>query len=318
MQDFLQEDYEILSDIREDGTDRKWKERKLKSLDLASVFDEIEYKKIAKRVGMCADVLEFKKENNRLLLKKTWFCKNKLCPLCNWRRSLKHSYQSSLVIDKALKEYPKARFIFLTLTVKNVSGEELNGAVSNLTKSFDRLFKRVKVKKSLIGYIRNIEVTRNDEREDYHPHIHILMMVKTSYFNKSNYITQEEWSEMWSKSLVVDYSARVDVRVVKPNKDKGLIGAVKETAKYPMKPIKLDLNSQDTYEIVKDIFDGLYRKRQIGYGGILKKIHKELRLENVENGDLVSIGDEQTDTEGIKIIARWSKEFNNYLVKRNS
>ena len=41
------------------------------------------------------------------------FCKNKLCPICNWRRALKHSYVSGLVIDKALEKEPKARFVFL-------------------------------------------------------------------------------------------------------------------------------------------------------------------------------------------------------------
>lgn len=56
-------------------------------------------------------------------------------------------YQTSRIVDEAIKQEPKARFLFLTLTVKNVEGEALNSTISQLTKSFDRLFRRAKVKK---------------------------------------------------------------------------------------------------------------------------------------------------------------------------
>lgn len=62
-----------------------------------------------------------------------------------------------------------------TTTVKNVVGEKLGEELTNLTKSFDRLFRRAKVKKAVIGYLRAIEVTYNAERDDYHPHIHIVV-----------------------------------------------------------------------------------------------------------------------------------------------
>lgn len=321
MADFLQDvetakSHEILSDCREDGTDRDWKGRKINSLKLSSVYDDLAYKNVAERVGYCADVLKFRQtKEGRLKLYQTWFCKNKLCPMCNWRRALKHSYQAGLIIDKALEKYPKARFIFLTLTVQNVVGEELSATLSSLTKSFDRLFKRVRVKKNLLGYLRSVEVTRNSETGEYHPHIHVLMMVRSSYFNKGDYINQKEWSKLWSESLKVDYTPVVNVKVVKPDKNKGLKGAVIEVAKYPVKPIDFDIDSKDVGRFVEDIFLGLYRKRQIGYGGEFKEIKKILELDNVEDGDLVSVSGEQVSTTGIEIIAEWSSQFMNYLIR---
>ena len=71
---------------------------------------------------------------------------------------------------------------FLTLTVKNVASQDLKDELRNLTKGFDRLFKRAKVKKNLIGYMRATEVTYNSETKEYHPHLHILLMVKSTYF----------------------------------------------------------------------------------------------------------------------------------------
>ena len=80
-------------------------------------------------------------------LKRAFFCKNKLCPICNWRRALKHSYVSGLVIDKAFRERAKGSICFLNFDRENVASQDLKDELRNLTKGFDRLFKRAKVKK---------------------------------------------------------------------------------------------------------------------------------------------------------------------------
>ena len=50
---------------------------------------------------------------------------------------MKYAYQAELVVNKAMKRYPKGRF--LTLTIKNVSGKELNKTLSKMTEGFRRL-----------------------------------------------------------------------------------------------------------------------------------------------------------------------------------
>ncbi|MBX0586923.1 protein rep, partial [Campylobacter jejuni] len=122
----------------------------------------------------------------------------------------------------------------------------------------------------------------------YHPHIHVLLMVRPSYFKGGNYISQKEWGDMWAQSLKVDYVPIVDVRSVK-EQGKGLKGAILETAKYPTKPIKLDIENK---QVVDDLYNGMYRKRQLGYGGIFKIIKKQLALDDAENGDLVHTSDD--------------------------
>ena len=209
---------EVLQDKNSRGKDRNWRGRKIMSLKLADIFAKLGYKKaLIERVQSCGDVLRFiRHEDGSLKLYQAYFCKNKLCPMCNWRRSMKYSYQTSRIVDEAIKQEPKGRFLFLTLTVKNVPGSELNRTLTSLTKSFDRLFKRAKVQKNLIGYLRSVEVTHNEENNTYHPHIHVLLMVRPSYFNsKDNYITHEEWGQLWSRSLKVDYIPMVDIRSVK-------------------------------------------------------------------------------------------------------
>lgn len=307
---------EILVDKNSLGKERDWRGRKILSLKLADIFKELQYKKtFVERVISCGDTLRFiKKQDGSLKLYQAYFCKNKLCPICNWRRSMKYSYQTSRIVDEAIKQSPKGRFLFLTLTVKNVEGKALNSTISQLTKSFDRLFKRAKVQKNLLGYLRSVEVTHNENDKTYHPHIHVLMMVRPSYFqSKKDYITQKEWSDMWSQSLKVDYVPMIDIRTVKET-GKGLRGAVLETAKYPTKPIKLDIENK---QVVDDLYNGLYRKRQLGYGGLFKAIKKQLALDDAENGDLVHTSDDKENiSKGTEIVAIWNANKQNYYLKK--
>lgn len=313
---------EIFKDISSKGKDRKWKERKQENIKLANSYRKLNYKNnLVENVSQCAEILTFTVTTNGMLkLSQTWFCKNKLCPICNWRRSMKYSYQSSLIIDEAIERQPKGKFLFLTLTVKNVPGSELNKTMSSLTQSFDRLFRRKKVKANLIGFLRATEVTVELARKGYyHPHLHVLLMVKSSYFmNKENYITQVEWAELWQNSLKVDYVPVVNIKAIK-NKDTdifdkdGLKKAILETAKYPVKPINFDDNN---LKVIDDLYNGLYRKRQLAYGGLFKKIKTELKLDDVENGDLIKV-DEATGeiSEGTKLIAFWDWKRKNYFIK---
>lgn len=314
--DRTQNQGKILVDKNSRGKERDWRGRKVLSLRLADIFEDLGYKKsLVERVQTCGDVLRFiRREDGSLKLYQAYFCKNKLCPMCNWRRSMKYSYQTSRIVDEAIKQEPKGRFLFLTLTVKNVEGKTLNNTISQLTKSFDRLFKRAKVQRNLLGYLRSVEVTHNKDDNSYHPHIHVLMMVKSSYFKgKENYITQKEWSDMWSQSLKVSYKPMIDIRTVKET-GKGLRGAVLETAKYPTKPINLDVENK---QVVDDLYNGLYRKRQLGYGGLFKAIKKQLALDDAENGDLVHTSDDKENiSKGTEIIAIWNANKQNYYLKK--
>src|SRR5699024_12386923 len=74
------------------------------------------------RVKDCAEVLEYKVsyETGEKTLYRVWFCKSRLCPMCNWRRAMKHGIQSQKVVAEVIKQKPTVRWLFLTLTVRNV------------------------------------------------------------------------------------------------------------------------------------------------------------------------------------------------------
>lgn len=316
------QDLKPLKDVSKKGKDRKWRERKLKNIELAGRLDKLGYRSF-ERVYQCAEVLKFvEQEDGTKKLYQSYFCKNKLCPICNWRRSMKYAYQAELVVNEAMKRYPKGRFLFLTLTIKNVSGKELNKTLSEMAEGFRRLMMYKKVDKNILGYLRATEVTYSSEHENYHPHLHVLLFVKSSYFrDKNSYLAQGDWAKLWAKAMKLDYVPVVDIRAVRAKKQQDLKSAIIETAKYPVKPFDVDtekeqLTEEDKDRVTEDLTDGLYRKRQIGFGKLFKEIKAELELDSVEEGNLVKTGaDETAESTGREIVAIWNWDRKNYFVK---
>lgn len=234
---------------------------------------------------------------------------------------MKHGIQTQKVVAEVIRRKPKARWLFLTLTVKNVyDGEELNTSLSAMSQGFNRMMKYVKVAKNLVGFMRATEVTVNKTDNSYNQHMHVLLCVEPSYFNSSeNYINQKEWTQLWKRAMKLDYDPIVDVRAIRPkNKYKSDIkSAIDETAKYPVKHTDFMTDDEErNLQIVSDLEEGLHRKRLISYGGLLKEIHKKLNLDDVEDGDLVHVDDEdEASQDGYSIVAVWNWERRNYFIQ---
>ncbi|HAR7348957.1 TPA: protein rep, partial [Staphylococcus aureus] len=231
------------------------------NVSYADILEILKIKK-AYNVKQCGNVLEFKPtDEGYLKLHKTWFCKSKLCPVCNWRRAMKNSYQAQKVIEEVIKEKPKARWLFLTLSTKNaIDGDTLEQSLKHLTKAFDRVSRYKKVKQNLVGFMRSTEVTVNKNDGSYNQHMHVLLCVENAYFRKKeNYITQEEWVNLWQKALQVDYRPVVNIKAIKPNQkgDKDIESAIKETSKYSVKSSDfLTDDDEKNQEIVSDLEKG--------------------------------------------------------------
>ena len=313
---------QVLNDIRKNGKVNDWRSKKVMNIEYADLLKELQYKK-ADNVRSCGEILKFKKrEDGTLKLEQAWFCKSRLCPMCNWRRSIKHSSQVIKIVDEAVKKYPKGRFLFWTLTTKNVfTGDELNTELARMNKAFDRLMKYKKVQKNMLGYLKATEVTVNSKDGSYNQHLHILVFVKANYFSgkEDNYISQSELTNFWKKSLKIDYTPVVNIKAVKAKanaKEQNVIAAVYETAKYPVKSIDyLTDNHEENLQRVDDLEIGLKRKRLISFGGIFKEIRKELQLDDVEDGNLIHVSSEDEElTTGQMIVARWNWERKNYFI----
>ena len=313
---------ERLVDKSKNGKEIDWEGKKLKNLELAESYKRLGLKK-AYRVEECGTLLSFKKiEEDLKKLFKANFCKDRLCPMCSWRRSMKIFGQVSKVMDRALedKEY---RFLFLTLTVKNCTGEELSKVIDKMFKSLELLFKRKEVKNIVIGYFRGLEVTHNLDKnskdyDTYHPHFHIILMVNKSYFNQSReYISQKKWTELWKDCLKVDYTPIVNVKAFKTASKEQTRKSICEVAKYTVKDndyLFEDIKMTDnTVAILNNALKG---RRLIAFGKEFRKIHKELNLDDAEKGDLINTDVDDTvrlEIEEIIENYKWNFGFKQYL-----
>lgn len=331
---------DIFVDRDKRGKDRNWSLRKQKNVEysgkLKRVAELLETEpglKISKdkleRVMTCADIMLFRDTSEQVKLEHAFLCKDKMCPICSWRRSRKNGQSMRLILERFVNEYPTARYIHLTLTVKNCKGSELSDSFLELTKSWNKLKKYKRVGTNLIGFVRGTEVTYNEQEDNYHPHMHVLLAVKSTYFKKGHYINQDEWSSLWKKALKVDYKPIVHVTKVKEsvldkNDDfsdldlsipKELFKTLLEVCKYPLKPLNLpeDFDEEKEIEIIKNLFVGLFKKRQLGLGGRLKEIKAELEEEgkNLDEDELIESSDKEKEElkDSKRIYTRFYNDF---------
>ena len=330
---------EILNDKKANGEERPFVKHKIGSLKLYKLYalaKKIDRDCISKSsyaaLEHCASFLLYKlNQKGDKRLKQADFCKARLCPMCNWRKSLKIFSQTSQITDYMLEQHPTTRFIFVTLTQKNCGFDSLEEAIKAMNDAFSKLTAKgrkyafaVNFKKSLLGYMRAIEVTYNEKDKTFHPHIHTIFAVKPSYFS-TGYISHDGWREMWQEAMGLDYEPQVNVQTIKtkkkeidltaPNEVKtALVCAVAETAKYPVKMDGiLNLPEKTATEVIIALSKALRGKRLVVFGGLFLDCQKALKLDDVEDGDLIGVEGEEPINEVAQVLYKFQVKVGCYV-----
>lgn len=305
---------EVLSDKRKNGKERPWKPKKVRSLMLADSFQRLGEEKRSMCVRFCSSQLAFavNTETGEKRLHSADFCRERLCPMCAWRKSLKSFYEVSRVIDVAQVEQPTLVPIFLTLTLQNCSGDDLGNTLDVIFEGWKRLINNKRMKRIFKGWFRALEVTYNKKTDTFHPHIHAILMVDKGYFKGKDYMTTAEWVKAWRKACRLSYDPVCDIRKVK-----GGSKAIKEVSKYTVKDS--DFISEDkalTDKLVATLSKALRNRRLYAFGGLLKEIAKRLGADCPDEGDLVHIdedGELRNDVRQMIVVYRWSMGLANYI-----
>lgn len=317
----IPENIGVMQDLTKSGRKKDWAGKKSMTIKLAESYERLGMDIKAQRTGECGEYLLFAEcpnDGHKKLIAAN-FCKDRLCPICSWRRS-------DLVFKQLLKilsEVPQEEYgyLLLTLTAKNVSGAELASALDKLFYAWKKFALYKGFKKNVTGWFRALEITRSKRHNNYHPHFHVLLIVPKSYFDSKNYITQKRWAEAWKQALKVDYIPIIDVRKVYNKKGKGLAGVAAEVGKYTVKSTDIIQPKEAiTDEIVSVLSPALAGRRLVAYGGLLRQIRKELKCEDVETADLVSLEGENKSricphclAELQEVLYTWHVGFRNYI-----
>lgn len=318
---------DILKDISATGKERPWILHKEQTLHLANVF-RTAYQQDKTLISLqrlydlehCGDTLVFSVDTSgNKKLKSANFCRVRLCPMCQWRRSLKLFAQTSLIAGEILRRCPDVKFLFTTFTIKNCVADDLKDTLNKLNKRFYYLTNKnvtfkpaTKLKQNLLGYLKAMEITYNTKDKTFHPHLHCIFVMDKKYFRYDNYMSKKEWIQLWKSALNVDYNPQIDVKVVNSNAK-----AIAEVAKYPVKSdpiLKLDLD--EAVKVLQTFVHTLAKKRFISYGGLFKQVRKELKCVDIESdkADLINVSIQKEDFYPVfEIMYKFNRFFGCYL-----
>ncbi len=170
-----------LSDISNIG--KTWNKHKANAELVSNYYataDDNELNNYAWRIKLCSECLKFQVSPEetggifKVKLLDTKFCRVRHCPVCQWRRALMWKAKAYKILPQVVADYPKYRWLFITLTVKNCQIWELRTTLDGINKAFKRLTE-LKVWSSAKGWVKSVEVTKGRDGMSAHPHLHILL-----------------------------------------------------------------------------------------------------------------------------------------------
>lgn len=311
--------------------DKPWDVHKASAEHVSGVFlRDAALAKQGARMRQCSGVLHFgwrqAEEGAKLRLRRAQFCRVRVCPVCQWRRSLMWRARLYQALPSIIKANPQGRWLFLTLTVRNCYVPDLRETLQAMNKAWQRLLKRPEFA-HVIGWLRTTEVTRGRDGSA-HPHFHVLLLVKPGMLSKY-YVSQSRWGELWQECMKLDYSPVVDIRSVRERPSRkgntedsfpvelpegmspGLARAIMEVAKYSTKD--KDLLADDGWLIcfAKQV-RGL---RFIAAGGVLKDV---LQFDAETNDDLLLQTAEKVLEAETKLQFWWQTRERSYVLRKGA
>ena len=293
--------------------DKPWDTHRAQTQTVEGVYRGTVYDGLATRLRDCSGFLGFAWVADdtgelRLSLRTARFCRVRHCPVCQWRRSLMWQARFLQALPSIEAAYPTARWLFLTLTVRNCPVDDLRRTLRSMNEAWHRLVKRPEFAGNVQGWVRATEVTRGQD-DSAHPHFHSLLMVRPSYFGKG-YVTQSRWADVWRECARLDYKPIVDIRTVRARRgapgEKPLRRALAETLKYAVKPS--DMHGEWLLELTRQI----HKLRFLASGGALKNVLRE--SEESEQDLLVADGDGEGGDPAL--FFNWRREIRRYVERQ--
>lgn len=304
--------------------DAKFDNFKLDSLYVAQALagGDIQHQAWAERMARCADPLFFRtltdKQSGEVVLKlvRGHFCKVRICPVCQWRRSLRIRARFFSIMPSLPAE---GFWVYLVLTVSNCNLVDLRFTLEKMSAAWNRFIGYSALKKNLLGWVRTVEVTtgRNFMGFEAHPHFNVLICFKPEYVLGGYALSQGDFVRLWRKALKVVYDPVVFVRRVYPDQEgqDSLTEAAYEVLKYSTKiDNKLLVNTPWLREYALQVSG----RNFFGSGGICKELLGETERETDE--DLIGAGEGGIDKDRDELLFTFDpspsiRRYNQVLLK---
>lgn len=287
-------------------------ERKIRARKISGSFRRMGNNDKYLKICGCGTFLGFTSTNE---LYTANFCRDKLCPMCQWRRTRLLFGQLVSVCDSIGESKKFGNPVLITLTMRNEPILKLRNCIDTLLCAWRRLSNLSRFRKSFPGWYRTVEVTIEKKTlpsnqptldSDYdfsdlpseiakmgnvincHPHVHILAFTSDDYFSSDSYVSQRELSSLWKRALGVRYQPVVDIRAVRAD-PVNFKKSVNEVVKYAVKSTDFEYMDSVALDTSLYFLDGaLTSRRLVSFGGIMRDMHQLLNLTDVDNGALAN------------------------------
>lgn len=247
----------------------------------------------------CGDYLVMLEDDTRTQRKLDvgYFCRQRLCSGCAWRSAVKSAQCVSAIAAKLVEE--GRVMVMATLTVPNVPAEKLRATIQHIGRAWVRLLKR-KQYAAWADAVRKIEITYNAQRQDYHPHMHVVLFVPKGYFRGGKYVSQVQLLQDWREVTGQPEITQVDIRRCY---DKGTSSAILEVAKYSAKASDYALSE----DVCDTMYAALHHTRTMTYSGRCKELRDEY-----QRGKLRDYEELDTTRYTMRVVYVWQRTMDAY------
>ena len=140
---------------------------------LAKLAKELGNAEKAERVLNCANFLTYELINQEYIkLARINRCRERLCLNCQLANSRELIRQLFWSLPR-LKIKTDENLQFVTLTAQNCKAEKLKETIQHMVKRQNAMFRHFKI----TDYFRSVEITYNQNTNDFHPHLHLTCIV---------------------------------------------------------------------------------------------------------------------------------------------
>lgn len=207
------------------------------------------------------------------------YCNTRVCHICTRIRTAKlmNGYVDQIMSLGDIE--------FVTLTIPNCSGGDLNTIVDRMLKQIILIIRNFREKRGIrISGIRKLEITYNVKTDTFHPHLHLLVD------KNSGHLIVDEWLKRNpdAKREGWDYKKKcmVPLQVVQ----KADNGSLAEIFKYTTKIIVSKKGQMDVYlKPLNTILECLYKRRCFQPFGIVKMVSED--VDDLDGNEYIDLPD---------------------------
>lgn len=289
--------YEYINEITSDWVDLK--KKTVRFIGLCRQSHALQH--MIGTLETCGEILAFQpNDEGELRFRSSWFCRNRLCPMCIKRRSLRQYAEACRLVGAM----PQGTWLHLVLTIPNVKFDDLGEAISRMNKASSEFFREKEIKRAFRGVLRVLEVSYNPIRDDWHPHFHCLIWAPKSYCtNPKLYIKQQRLLELWRGAIKLPVNQVFISRVKDP------MAAIPEIVKYCFKPYESNgAQGVTELEFYEKIYAALHGRRCVQTYGEIRRTVRALRIDL--EGDEEE-GPPRADAPGV-LLLKYNREKRRY------